>query len=491
MRFSNHFLTGEAKRKERFAQILAQADAAPPEPTGSSFVFPPLPLPSVPSLAVGDAIRLADSVRIFEQYARTLSRGYREPGSPIGQSLSAGVAGDSLKWFDRLNRDASHSPTMAAVFHRQLNMYAPEPGLPVEHQYYTLLRALPFPDLQLARLIVSLALPGAKEYHAHIARNLSGGGLPWDEFRNRVEGWRDAGLLHPLLLAARHMPTLNDWLPVEMHEEAGAWADILTRLNGARDSAGFSAALRDIDTRVDWGGRAGLAIAATLDTLAIRMRLLSHRNEDLDKMIASFPDLDSFTTPQMWKRMAATLEKHVPPSVLCPRLTGFKQATWGYERLTPVWDGRCLCFAEKTLAWVEPQPGMRVSPPQRFTEVLSRMGVVALSREFGYLMNLAIDGCDFLARGETTITDNERQTCETPGLLLHFMRKPELLSEDRDVEDMILALFSTLPGVRSEPTTLQLAAWRVSPPPRIILGSGMLLDKRSAIEPVGRIITGY
>ena len=372
-----------------------------------------------------------------------------------------------------------------------IHMYAPEPGLPVEHQYYTLLRALPFPDLQLARLIVSLALPGAKEYHAHIARNLAGEGLPWDEFRNRVEGWRVAGLLHPLLLAARHMPTLNDWLPVEMHEEAGAWADILTRLNGARDSAGFSAALEGIDTRVDWGGRAGLAIAATLDTLAIRMRLLSHRNEDLDKMIASFPDLDSFTTPQMWKRMAATLEKHVPPSVLCPRLTGFKQATWGYERLTPVWDGRCLRFAEKTLAWVEPQPGMRVSPPQRFTEVLSRMGVVALSREFGYLMNLAIDGCDFLARGETTITDNERQTCETPGLLLHFMRKPELLSEDRDVEDMILALFSTLPGVRSEPTTLQLAAWRVSPPPRIILGSGMLLDKRSAIEPVGRIITGY
>ena len=276
-----------------------------------------------------------------------------------------------------------------------------------------------------------------------------------------------------------------------MHEEAGAWEDILTRHNGARDSVGLNAALRDVDTRVDWGGRAGLAIAAILDTLAIRMRLLSHRNEDLDKMIASFPDLDSFTTPQMWKRMAATLEKHVPPSVLCPRLTGFKQATWGYERLTPVWDGRCLRFAEKTLAWVEPQPGMRVSPPQRFTEVLSRMGVVALSREFGYLMNLAIDGCDFLARGETTITDNERQTCETPGLLLHFMRTPELLSEDRDVEDMILALFSTLPGVRSEPTTLQLAAWRVSPPPRIILGSGMLLDKRSAIEPVGRIITGY
>ena len=490
MRFSNHFLGGEALRRERFARILAQADAAAPEPTSPAFVFPDLPPPSAPSLAVGNAIRLADSVRIFEQYARTLARGYREPSSPIGQFLSFGLAGDTLKWFDRLNRDATYSPAMVSVFRRQLDMYAPEPNLPVEQQYYTMLRELPFPDLQLARLLVNLALPGAKEYHAHVARNLAGEGLPWDEFRNRVEGWRDAGLLHPLLLAARHMPTLNDWLPVEMHEEAGAWADILTRLNGARDSAGFSAALEGIDTRVDWGGRAGLAIAAILDSLAIRMRLLSHKCEPLDQSIADFPDLDACTTPQMWKRMSQTLEKHVPPSALCPRLTGFKQATWGYERLTPVWDGRCLRFAEQTMTWVEPQPGPRAAPPQRLPEVLARMGVVALSREFGYLMNLAIDGCDFIARGETTITDNERQTCETPELLLHFMRKPELLSEDRDVEDMILTLFSSLPGVRCEEKPVQLAAWRVSPPPRVVLARNMILDERSSAEPVGRIITG-
>ena len=90
MRFSNHFLGGEALRRERFARILAQADAAAQESSTPAFVFQDLQPPSAPSLAVGDAIRLADSVQFFEQYARTLSRCYREPSSPIGQFLSQG-----------------------------------------------------------------------------------------------------------------------------------------------------------------------------------------------------------------------------------------------------------------------------------------------------------------------------------------------------------------------------------------------------------------
>ena len=52
MRFSNHFLGGEALRRERFAQILAQADAAAQESSTPAFVFPDLQPPSAPSLAV-------------------------------------------------------------------------------------------------------------------------------------------------------------------------------------------------------------------------------------------------------------------------------------------------------------------------------------------------------------------------------------------------------------------------------------------------------
>ena len=95
MRFSNHFLGGEALRRERFARILAQADAAAPEPPSPAFVFPDLPPPSAPSLAVGNAIRLADSVRIFEQNGLyPLSNGSCLPcvGPTMAEFTSAGLS---------------------------------------------------------------------------------------------------------------------------------------------------------------------------------------------------------------------------------------------------------------------------------------------------------------------------------------------------------------------------------------------------------------
>ena len=348
----------DAHRRDVVAQCLAAA-AGGPKSAFRAFAFPAdLVAPTRPLIAVGDSIRLADSVKVFEQSARALSRGLRDPAGPIGAFLAGAEPAPQLQWLDRLRAPLLFNERLVPTFERQLELFRPEGG-PVAGQYYAMLQAVPNLDLDLVNYVVRMALPSSQAYEARVAMALMAVApdLPYDVFRKRLASWRSEGLLFPLLVAARHMPALNDWLPVELQPPAAAWQDVLDGLNAARNQADLDAALDRIDQRIDWGGHAGLFISSLLDRAAVKMRVLSHRSADLDAALALFPDWSAARTPEIWRDLKAALEAAIPPSALCPRLAGYKAPTWGYAALTPSYSPATgLAFAEQRLEWVVPAP---------------------------------------------------------------------------------------------------------------------------------------
>ena len=507
-------------RQALLTAIFKEADAAPVGRC-EGFAFPKLEAPAPPSIAVGDAIDLADGIRIFEQYAKVVSDACRAPEPGLKSFLSGTLLPPQLEWFEPLRAPVRSNPALEATFQRMLRLFrAGRPGAPAiataSAELYALQQSLRHVDIELVRHLLKTGRPSAPEYEAHISAHLCRArpSLSWLEHQEALDAWRDGGLLHPLLIAATHMPTLNDWLPVELHEAARGWGETLTSLNAARSGDEVHAALDGLGSCVDWEAPAGLAIAGLLDHLAVAMRVLSNApapNNNLDAALARFPDWSGApgagpSIGRVWKEARAVLEHLIPPSLLCPRLAGFKRATWGYQALTPVVDGEAVRFAERSLAWVEPSPER--PPPlgaepgrkhghARLQDVLCRMGVVALSPEVGHLMMLAIEALDHLESGASRIAPHEQQYCQSPATLLHFMSNTTLASDDDDIQRVADSLFRSLPAVIRVARPVRLAGWRVDPPSRIVLYTGpvpgralttALLDERSDAQQVGGIL---
>lgn len=121
------------------------------------------------------------------------------------------------------------------------------------------------------------------------------------------------------------------------------------------------------------------------------------------------------------------------------------------------------------------------------------MGEIALSPEMGHLMMLAVEGVVHLRDGACGIREHEVQYCETPALLLHFMRNASsLASDDEDIQDFVDSLFKGLPRVVRVERPLRVVGWRVDPPSRVVLHTGrglgtVLLDERSDVSHVGGV----
>lgn len=515
-------------RRALLGTISREVDAAPVGRC-EAFAFPRLAAPATPSIAVGNAIDLADGIRIFEQYAKIISDACKchetSTVTQTGTFLSGGLLPAQLAWFERLRAPVQRSAVFEAHFERMLELFREarrtpaSRGPPTSAEVYELQQTLPHVDPELVRLMLAIGRPSAPGYEAQISAHLlrTRPELSWLGHQEALDAWRDTGLLHPLLLAARHMPTLNDWLPVDMHEQASAWGDALTALNAARSAQDTRDALARVEASLDWGGPAGLAVAGLLDRLAVAMRVLSNApaaEADLDAALARFPDWSG--GPQrpglgrVWKEARTSLEKLLPPSLLCPPLAGFRKATWGYHALTPTVDGDAIRFAERSLGWVEPHPDPSESGRAaaaleadagvgkskgcaRLQDVLCRMGVIALSPEIGHLMMLAIEALDHLKSGASKIAPHEQQYCQTPALLLHFMSDTGLVSDDEDIQRLADHLFASLPAVTRVDRPLRLAGWRVDPPTRVVLYTGqgdvrtVLLDERSDAPRAGGV----
>jgi hypothetical protein len=507
-------------RREYLTSLLRKADSVACTPN-KPFVFPSQEAPAAPSIAVGDGVNLADRIRIFEQYAQVVSQSCLSE-DPQG-FLSGAHLPPQLAWFNPLRERVHSSSSLEPTFHEMLKLFreaagaSPAPGEPYQPiaaiDLYNMQRTLPHVDIELVRYMLRLGRPSATGYEAHISCHLlrKHPELSWVEHQERLDAWRDEGLRYPLLLAAAFMPTLNDWLAVELHREGAGWGEFITELNSAQQPEQTEAVLSGIDTRLDWSSPAGLAIAGTLDRLAVAMRLLSNAGpgaSHLDTVLREFPDWAGKPVGAVWKQARSALESAIPPCMLCPRLAGFGRATWGYLRLTPVYVDGAVRFEESALEWVTP---LKEKPPAplsdvdkkelarqsgaRLQDVLCRMGEVALSPEMGHMMMLAVEGLYHLRDGVSSIKEHEQQYCQTPEMLLHFMRNAgTLASDDQDIQDFVESLFSKMPHVWRVDQPLRIVGWRVDPPPRIVLHTGRglgttLLDERSDVSHVGGVFT--
>ena len=398
--------------------------------------------------------------------------------------------------------------------------------LPMAHGelVYQLHQWVPHLDRGLTRhVLANNGIGGLKEYEVEVAQSLSRlyPKATLSEFKERLDNWRGQGLLHVLMLAARRMPTLNDWLPVDKQGDAERWADVLSEANAAKDADMLGNRLNLLFQEMDWGSPACLSIAGTLDRLAVLMRVRSNAagSFGLDEALQAFPASPDWI--EILLNGKGHLERCMPPSVLCPRLHGHPRPTWGYQRLTPKYVDGALRFVEDKLEWIEPVPGSSEAVPAlltrpgdsktdaalatgaRLADMLCRIGELLLSPEMGHVLMLSLEGTEFIKKGECNISDNEVHICRTPSLLLHFMEHPELLSEREDIAALKDALFASMPGVSVKGRT-SLVAWRVDPPAHVVLCAGepqqllephrlrrvILPDERSVVRSVGGIALG-
>jgi hypothetical protein len=243
-------LGSDRARRQLLSAIFKEVDAAPVGRC-EGFAFPELEAPAPPSITVGDAINLADGIRIFEQYAKALSDAckHQDPiTQPTGAFLSGTLLSPQLGWLEPLRATVRPNPSLEPAFDRLLQLIRETPAAPrglaggAAAELYALQQTLPHVDVEMVRHMLRAGRPSVHGYEAHVSSHLlrTRPGLSWMEHQEALDAWRDSGLLHLLLLAATHMPTLNNWLPVELHEQARGWGETLIALNGARSQEELS-----------------------------------------------------------------------------------------------------------------------------------------------------------------------------------------------------------------------------------------------------------
>ena len=231
---------------------------------------------------------------------------------------------------------------------------------------FEMYKAVPNKDRCLMRHILGKSHPDCPEYLVDVAQAIARlhKDITFDELDACLseQGWKRSGLLYPLVVAARYMPTLNDWLPVglascqqlESHKHASlaGFEEVLRQANSADSVKAIEPHLEAFTNSMDWDTPAGLAIAGTLDRLAILMRVRSNSGTDLDRDLKAFPSLGDWI--DVWKHAKPALEQHLPPSALCPRLHGCRRATWGHASLSLAYRDHGLFIQQTTLEWVQP-----------------------------------------------------------------------------------------------------------------------------------------
>ena len=475
----------------------------------------------MPSIVVGDAVHLADSIKILEQYCKTLG-GVCKNKTGVGKFL-AGEPALLLEWFNGMDNTMHATDRFRHVYDLQARLYQKGTALlPMAHGelVYRLHQWVPHMDKGLTRhmLANNLTTGSVKEYEVEVAQSISRlhPRATLAEFKEKLDGWRKQGLLHVLMLAAKKMPTLNDWLPVDRQEDAKKWEEVLSEANASRSESRLGEKLNRLFREMDWGTPACMAIAGTLDRLAVLMRVKSNgpTTFGLDEALQGFPEHPGWV--DMLLEGKAHLEECMPPSLLCPRLHGHNKATWGYACLTPEYTSGVLRFKEDKLEWVEPRiaseplvclvrPGEHKADQAsamgtRLSDIIARMGELYLSPEMGHVLMLALEGADHILNGKSNVSQNEKHVCRTPSLLLHFMTLPNLVSDREDINALSDALFESMPKVTEE-GRVSLVAWRVDPPSHVLLCAGemkqllephltrrvVLTDERSMVCSVGGI----
>ena len=323
-------------------------------------------------------------------------------------------------------------------------------------------------------------------------------GASFDQFKTHFSTWRGRGLTYVLRAGVAEWPSLPS---LQM---------ALKQVKDAKNRCELDEGVRMFVDCCDWTSHVGVNIMGTLEKLAVGMGIKSNGPEfDLGKALKDFPDLSEASPYEIWMGARGALEKCLPPGLMCPRMCGrIKRASWGYRYLTPTYEHGVLSVEERSLDWVEQDKQETFHFEGRLPDVLSRMGALLLTPEFGHMMLLAMPGRETLNDGVVQpITPGEQAICDSPRLQLYFMGDPTKFASDiEDVRGLEKALEQTMPKVE-QGGKVRLLAWRVDPPSKVVMYAGglvkegeplpephrlkkLVLDEKTKARPIGGIEVG-
>ena len=363
-------LLGNESARAQLRQTLAQYlhQLGPAAPGGyHAWTAPGLAAPPAPALLVGDPIALSvspslsphlarpdlcllcqENLKILRQYTKLLLQACHDRNHPVAHaqplSNSPAACQDALQWFAHLAQpcrglDGAASARIAQLLQLHAACQPPLAQTPQE-QAYALALSLPHYDRDLTAFYLQPDHLPRMEYELDVAHSILRLHAPatLDDLRARLPVWRSQGLLHVLSLAAAHMPEPADWPASDT-----SLAHCLEALQRApREHA---KTIESFIVTQDLATPAGLAVADTLDRLAILMDVKSDAAEgdhDLARALAAFPRLID-APADAWCSLKPALEKALPPSVL---------------RLDPAWTRKRAKPGTTTAkgTWYSPRP---------------------------------------------------------------------------------------------------------------------------------------
>jgi hypothetical protein len=434
-----------------------------------------------------------NQIKVLHQYTELVAEAARGHG-PHASALYGGPEAcvNGLEWMAPLCLSVEPPPSVED-YHEHLTIWrANNPGEFSDaeaafhvHQSYVV------EDPHMTRFLVSMLMPDAKEFERAIAGNLLRTRPDsFEEFRDDLLGWREACMYHPVCLAAQHMPRAENWLPRHLIHESQDWQEMLDEFNqfgfcsGPR-LAGFCERLADRSTELT------NHICGVLDRVAVLMRVRSNHVAPPLVLDDVLPRLQFQSDPRspythslkMWGKLKPTLENTLPPSLMCQAMCTYRHDTWTCSRLelrlhdessgtlhihaAPMeWERREDCSPIRLLAGLN---------PDRFQDILARMGEAASCPEVAHMMlspdtlskYLAFEPLDGLSPLDADLFGDRTRVlrCMDAGLS----------GDSPAFTGCIKALVACLPSVQPEtfPTPLSILAWRIDSPPRIILYTGV------------------
>jgi hypothetical protein len=424
-------------------------------------------------LPVGNAALLVDNLKILKQYTKLLESACCDPSAMIGHFLAGGEdsCSGNLEWFKPMLKSVTFFSNVEA-----------------DPEALQKIRASTKFDRELvqsALLHAGLNTPHTKEYELHVANHIIQlqSNSCWDAFKTEFGTWRERGLLYAILLSGNYMSHLNDWLPVEYHEDPviqkfwGIHQDIRESQANLKALTGAVLKLNNLFCSPEPMQQ----IMHTLDHLCILMRVDAcfRCSTDLDTTLKTFPKLDDRPVHFIWNNMKRILEQTMPPSVLAQ--TPFKKlrkSTWVRGPLNFHTQSRPLAvwFPREPLEWqavsenVAKPKAIRYkleasSTSQRLKDVIQRTGMILASPELACAMIYPVK-TKARIEGETD-PSLDVSWCHNPASVVAKMGS----ATSKDALDALEAAWPESHETAYR-TARHLVAWKIDTPLKTILFTG-------------------